>query len=349
MTPGIKKRIENLIENPSLSEVELILHLRQLLLNNELFAKEIGESVPISTLVAENIQRLEKGEQGRDIITTGFKDFDENYSGLARGELVVLGGRPAMGKTQLMVNLALNIADRAPVLYFTFDLSDTLLAQRFISCLSGIPVNQILDGSYPEDAAKSLRDVLKEFQDKKIFINNTCNYSVQALKNECRKQAEENGVEVIIVDYLQMMSTNRYRHNREIEIGYITRELKNIARDLNVCVIALSQLSRAAEYRTQTGQRPIPSDLRDSGAIEQDADKVLLLYRPEYYGYALDEFGNDTERKVEIIFAKNRNGKAGKVILKADEEFTCFYDYKEEKRDLFVIQKRLDELDNPFE
>jgi replicative DNA helicase len=248
-----------------------------------------------------------------------------------------------MGKTQLLVNISLNISVSTPVLYFTFDLSEFLLTSRFISSLSGIAVNKILQHELTDEQKENLASIETKFANHKILVNDSCNNSISALKAHCQKQIQENGVKVIVVDYLQMMSSNKYRNSRELEISFITRELKNIAKDFNVCVIASSQLSRAVESRGGL-KHPQLSDLRESGAIEQDADKVIFIYRPEYYGLECDEDGNSTAGVTELILAKNRNGSLGTVKLLRDANFTNYRDFDQYKNEFSFSQSRLDEL-----
>jgi len=265
------------------------------------------------------------------------------FGGFGLGEFIVIGGRPAMGKTQLLVNLSLNISQIIPVLYFTFDLSEFLLTSRFISSVSGIPASKILQHDLTNEEKNKLSLVDSQLSKHKLFINDSYNNSLTAFKAHCQKQIEENGVKVIFVDYLQMMSSNKYRNSRELEISYISRELKNITKDFNVCVIATSQLSRAVESRGGS-KYPHLSDLRESGAIEQDADKVIFIYRPEYYGFECDEEGNNSAGLTEIILAKNRNGSLGNIKLLRDNYFTNFRSFDTCKNDFSFSQNRLDEM-----
>lgn len=300
------------------------------------------ESKSIADLVAESLIQL-NGTARTNLIKSGFDDFDNSFGGFGLGEFVVIGGRPAMGKTQLLVNLSLIISVDTPILYFTFDLSDYALTKRFISSISDIAINNLLQHNINDDQKDRLALVEKEFKKYKIFINDSLSNSISALKAHCQKMIEEKGVKVIFVDYLQMMRSNKYRNSRELEISYISRELKNIAKDFNVCVIATSQLSRAVETRGSS-KHPILSDLRDSGAIEQDADKVIFIYRPEYYSFECDEEGNSTAGLIELILAKNRNGRLGTVKLLRDAEFTNYRNFDSYKNEFSFSASRLNEL-----
>ena len=169
---------------------------------------------------------------------------------------------------------------------------------------------------------------------------------MSAFRAHCQQHIDAHGVKIIMVDYLQMMSASKHRNSRELEISYVSRELKNIAKDLNVCLIATSQLSRAVESRggAYLSKHPQLSDLRESGAIEQDADKVIFIYRPAYYLITHDENGNDIESLTELILAKNRNGKLGTVKLQHDKNFTNYTTFKEFKNEFTFSEERLNEL-----
>lgn len=347
MNHEIKNKLENLISNHHLDERELLSNLKQLVYEAELQNNGARESKNIADLVSENIHLLQAESHQGNAIKTGFTEFDSMFGGFRLGEFVVIGGRPSMGKTQLLVNLSLNISETTPVLYFTFDLSEFLLTSRFISSLSGIAVHKILQHELTYEQKTNLTSIAKEFSKHKILVNDSCNSSFATIKSICQKQIQESGVKVIMVDYLQMMSSNKYLNNRELEISYISRELKNIAKDLNVCVIASSQLSRAVESRI-VSKRPKLSDLRESGAIEQDADKVIFIYRPEYYGLECDEDGNSTAGLTELILAKNRNGSLGTVRLLHDANFTNYRNFDGFKNEFTFSQSRLEELENPF-
>jgi replicative DNA helicase len=240
------------------------------------------------------------------------------------------------------------MAKNYPVLYFTFDLSEYLLASRFVSALSDIAVSRIIQHDLADEDKLKVEALASNIHNFRIFLNDSCHNSVSAFKTHCLQQIQENGIKVIFVDYLQMMSSNRYRNSRELEISYISRELKSIARDHNICVIATSQLSRAPEKRSMAA-KPLLSDLRDSGAIEQDADKVIFIYRPEYYAIDVDELGNSVARLTELIVAKNRNGSLGTAYLKRNGVFSSFTDFEEYTNEFTFSPGRIDEIENtPF-
>lgn len=339
------ERIRHII-NKYQDEKEVLAELKRLMNEKELNENIIRNSKALVTLYEEQLSALHESGNPQNLIPTGLSDLDTVIGGFIPGELVIIGGRPAMGKTQLLVNLALNISERLPVQYFTYDLSPALLTSRFAASLTGIPVSRIIQFDLTNEERTALEGIEKVLAGRKIFVNESCSNSVTALKEHCMRQIDEQGVKVIFLDYLQMMTSNRYRNNREFEISHITRELKNFARDNNVCVIAASQLSRAPELR-YGNKMPHLSDLRDSGSIEQDADKVIFIYRPEYYYITEDEEGNSTNCMVELIVAKNRNGALKNVWIQRDGDFTRYFDFKAPKNDFAFSPSRLNELEKP--
>lgn len=354
MNIGLKTKIESIVQNSQIDENEMVLRLKQLILENEKVAELEKKSLPISELIADTLNQIREGNVIKNYIPTQFSGFDETFGGIGLGELVVLGGRPSMGKTQWLVNLALNISINNPVLYISFDLSARILTHRFISCLSGIPVNKLLQQELNEDEKSALRNLENTLANHQIFINESGSNSTTALKTLCLKHISENGIKVIVIDYLQLMSSNKYSNNRETEISYIIRELKQLAKEFNVCVIVASQLSRAMESRGNN-RLPILSDLRESGAIEQIADQVIFMYRPEYYNLHIDESGNSTANITELIVAKNKNGAVGNVRLYRNNQFTSFSQHNESMHSEFTFKtsrlfemNEIDDRANPF-
>lgn len=239
-------------------------------------------------------------------ILSGIEEFDQ-YNGFYPGEFVIFGSRPAMGKSALLQTLVMNMSKDHPVLYFSLEASEGALMQRLVSQLTEIPFYKIMRNDLNALEKQLVKGIDKEFSGRKFYINDDNINSLTALREICKKYVDECGVELICIDYIQLIRTDRYRHNREQEMSYVSRELKKIAKDLNVVVIATSQLSRSVEMRGGD-KRPILSDLRESGSIEQEADKVFFVYRPEYYGLMQDENGNNTQGIMELILAKNKSG-----------------------------------------
>jgi replicative DNA helicase len=224
-----------------------------------------------------------------------------------------------------------------------------MLTARVVASLTELPANYYMHGNLSDIQLKQLELAKVDLSRLKLRILDQPMNSMTAFKALCRQHVLDFNVKVIIVDYLQLLSSNRYRNNRELEVSYISREMKNIARELNVCVVATSQLSRSVEQRGGD-KRPVLSDLRESGAIEQDADKVIFIYRPEYYGFLQDEDGNNTVRQVDLIMCKNRSGNMDVVRLKVNEQFTKFVPFSPPNHNFDIDPDRLSDFDDlaPF-
>jgi replicative DNA helicase len=346
MKQDLIAQLEKIIGDTQADEKEIIHRLKQLLYEADLQSPFARPSQNIGDLISQNLNLISNGAPNENMVKTGFAEFDHTFGGFALGELVVIGGRPGMGKTQLMVNLALHIAQSHPILYFTYDLSIYSLSNRFLASASNIANDKILQKQLTRDELAQLTAQKIAFSHLPLYINDSCNNSMSAFRAHCQQHIDAYGVKIIMVDYLQMMSASKHRNSRELEISYVSRELKNIAKDLNVCVIATSQLSRAVESRGGSYHSKLPqlSDLRESGAIEQDADKVIFVYRPAYYGITHDENGNDIQSLIELIIAKNRNGKLGEVKLQHNENFTNYSTFMEYKNEFTFSEERLNEL-----
>jgi len=250
-------------------------------------------------------------------IETGFKGLDAEHHRFSLGELIIIGGRPAMGKTQLMINLALNISLKEPVLYYTFEMLAPVLSQRMLAVLSSVNMDKIRQNELKEEETAKLRLAQAHLAKLQLYLNDSIrNCSVDVFEENCKRMIGEKGIKVIFIDYVQLMNAKRsgYHENQETEMRCISRILKAIAREHNVCVIASSQLSRPVEV-LGGDQRPVLSDLRRSGVSEQDADKVIFLHRPEYCGISEDENGLPTSGVANLILAKNRNGATNTILL----------------------------------
>ena len=354
MSPSISHRIETILRRCE-DDNSVVFQLKQLLMEQELLSKKAKESRTIAELFVENNTVLQHPDDSPKFIRTGFSDLDKAIGGFMLGDYVVVGGRPGMGTTQFLVNLSLCMAQNTPVLYFSFDLSEFRLTNRFISTVSGIEMQKIVEGKLTEEEKVHIETQGKELAKLNLLINDDCKYSLSDFRALCQHHIELHGVQVIIVDELQLMSpAHRYRNSRELEINSISRELKSIAKDFSVCVIAASQLSRNVVGRTgYEGKIPQLSDLRESGAIEQDADKVIFIHRPEFYKITEDLQGNSTQNRVELIVAKNRIGSVGTVEIKRNPHFTSYFDkddfYNTENLEFHFSEVRINEITaNPF-
>lgn len=259
----------------------------------------------------------------------GFKERDKATGGWQKSDLIIVAARPAMGKTAFTLALARNAAlqHARAVAIFSLEMSNAQLVQRLISMETEIPADKIRKGTLEKFESQILTSSIDNLRNAKIFIDDTAAINVFDLRSKCRRLKHEHNIDFVIIDYLQLMSGSQdARGNREQEISQISRALKALAKELEIPVIALSQLSRAPETRGGD-KRPILSDLRESGAIEQDADIVLFLYRPEYYGFFNNpESGEDQRGIAEVIIAKHRNGPVGTVRTRFVSSFAKFAD-----------------------
>jgi len=286
----------------------------------------------MKSIMAEAILELEAKKLHSDGLTgipTGFTSLDRITSGWQRSDLVIIAARPSMGKTAFVVSAMRNAAVdfKKPVAIFSLEMASIQLVNRLISAEAELESDKIKRGKLEDYEWEQLNHKTRSLSEAPIFIDDTPALSILELRAKSRKLVSQHNVELIIIDYLQLMTgdSSKSGGNREQEIASISRSLKNIAKELNVPIIALSQLSRAVEVRGGT-KRPQLSDLRESGSIEQDADMVIFLYRPEYYGMTQDEEGNNVKGMAEVIISKHRNGSLGTVRLRFIGQFTKFTD-----------------------
>lgn len=256
------------------------------------------------------IEKLYTNKEEITGITTGFDDLNKKINGLQRTDLILVAARPAMGKTAFSLNLVQNAAlkGNASVAVFSLEMSKEQLVQRMLSAQSNVELKKIKTGNLDENDWPRIIDAMSVLSNANIYIDDTPGIKMSELRSKCRKLKIEKGLDFVLIDYLQLMEGEGNNENRQQEISKISRSLKIIAKELNCPVVALSQLSRAPEQRSD--HRPMLSDLRESGSIEQDADIVMFLYRDEYYH-------PDSDRKNigEVIIAKNRHGETGSVEL----------------------------------
>lgn len=268
----------------------------------------------LESILTDSFDRLEELHRNKGAlrgVRTGYRDLDNMTAGLQRSDLIILAARPAMGKTTLVTNLAYNVATIAkqPVLFFSLEMSKEQLVDRMLADASGVDSWNIRTGNLSDDDFSKLSEAMGEMAEAPIYIDDTPGLSVLEMRTKARRAAHDQPLGLIIIDYLQLMQgSGRHDGNRVQEVSEISRGLKLIARELNVPVIALSQLSRTVESRSP--QIPQLADLRESGSIEQDADIVMFIYREAYYN-------PETEREnvTDLIIAKHRNGPVGKVEL----------------------------------
>lgn len=267
----------------------------------------------IETILTDSFDRMEELHRNKGQlrgVPTGYRDLDNMTAGLQRSDLIILAARPAMGKSTLVANLAYNIATIAKqsVLFFSLEMSKEQLVDRMLADASGVDAWNIRTGNLSDEDFSKLSEAMGEMAEAPIFFDDTPGISVLEMRTKARRAAHDGQLGLIIVDYLQLMSSNRTDGNRVNEVSEISRGLKLIARELNVPVIALSQLSRSVENRSP--QIPQLADLRESGSIEQDADIVMFIYREGYYNP-----DTDRENITDLIIAKHRNGPVGRIEL----------------------------------
>lgn len=283
-----------------------------------------GEYVPIKQVVLNALDRIEKASKSKGTVTgipTGFIDLDYKLSGFQPSDFILIAARPSMGKTAFVLNIAQYMAFKKnkAVAIFSLEMSKEQLVNRLFSLESQVDAQSLRTGNMKDSDWEKLIEGAGVIGQSKLIIDDTPGISISELRSKCRKYKLEHGLDIIIIDYLQLMtgSVGKSSESRQQEVSDISRQLKGLARELNVPVVSLSQLSRAVESRPD--KRPMLSDLRESGAIEQDADVVMFIYRDEYYNK-----DSEFKKQAEIIIAKQRNGPVGTVNLAWLGEYTKF-------------------------
>jgi replicative DNA helicase len=290
------------------------------------------EVAKIDAVLAEAISQIEeagKRTDGLSGVPSGFSDLDKMTSGWQKSDLVIVAARPAMGKTAFVLSMARNIAveHNRPVAVFSLEMANDQLVKRLIASESELPSEKIRNGNLEAHEWTQLETKIRRLENASIFLDDTPALSIFEFRAKLRRLVMQENIELVIIDYLQLMTAGG-NASREQEVSTISRSLKAIAKELKVPIIALSQLNRSVEMRAGD-KRPQLSDLRESGAIEQDADMVLFIHRPDYYGITEDSDGNSLIGLAEIIIAKHRNGSTGDLLLKFKKEFTRFSDMNE--------------------
>lgn len=325
----------------------------------------------MQTLVREAIRDIETArdhEGNLRGIPSGFTDLDRITAGWQKSDLVILAARPGMGKTAFVLSMARNIAVdfNIPLAIFSLEMSSIQLVTRLISSETQLPADKLKKGNLENYEWEQLNAKIGKLVDAPLYIDDTPALSIFELRAKCRRLKAQHNIQMIIIDYIQLMSAGGdNKGNREQEISSISRSLKALAKELNVPVITLSQLNRSVETRGGS-KRPILSDLRESGAIEQDADMVMFIYRAEYYKIDQDEEGNSTQGTAELIIAKHRNGALADVKMQFIDRFAKFVDHESGGFDLpgdvpseydyptdnsYTVQSRMNEMpeeDQPF-
>ena len=283
---------------------------------------------PVIAQAVKTIQNAAKNTDGLTGVSTGYYKLDDITSGWQASDLVIIAGRPAMGKTSFALSMAKNIAAdlRVPMAFFSLEMSNVQLVNRLISNACEIQGSKILNGQLQRDEWERLDKRINNLLGAPLYVDDTPGLSVFELRTKARRLVREHGVKLIMIDYLQLMNANGMRFSsRQEEVSTISRSLKGLAKELDIPILALSQLNRGVESREGLeGKRPQLSDLRESGAIEQDADMVIFVHRPEYYHIYQDDNGRDLHGMAQIIIAKHRKGATGDVLLTFRGEYTRF-------------------------
>ncbi len=282
----------------------------------------------------ENIETLQRSDGGLTGVPSGFRTLDRMTTGLQKGDLIIVAARPAMGKTSWVLNVAQNAAidHKVPVAIFSLEMSKEQLVHRLLCAEARVDAQKLRTGRLSPSDYQRIGTAGAKLNTAPIWIDDSPGGSVLEMRAKARRLKAEGGLGLLVIDYLQLMAGSGRQESRQQEVSQISRGLKGLARELEVPVIALSQLSRGPEQRTD--HRPQLSDLRDSGSIEQDADLVMFLYRPEYYSSTgQDDDGNALEGKAELIVGKQRNGPTGTVELYFHKAYTRFDDMAPEPRD----------------
>ena len=290
--------------------------------------KDYTQIDPVVGQAMQAIQKAAGNSGGLTGVPTGYHKLDDMTSGWQASDLVIIAGRPAMGKTSFALSMAKNIAAdyQVPMAFFSLEMSNVQLVNRLISNCCEIQGSKILNGQLQPDEWDRLDKRINGLLGAPLYVDDTPGLSVFELRTKARRLVREHGVKIIMIDYLQLMNANGMRFSsRQEEVSTISRSLKGLAKELDVPILALSQLNRGVESREGLeGKRPQLSDLRESGAIEQDADMVLFVHRPEYYHIFQDDNGRDLHGMAQIIIAKHRKGATGDVLLTFRGEYTRF-------------------------
>jgi replicative DNA helicase len=276
----------------------------------------------------EKIEQLQNNNSSITGVPTGFTDLDEMTAGFQSGDLIIVAARPSMGKTAFTLNIAQHaaIAAQKPVAFFSLEMSKESLVQRILCAEARVDAGRLRRGRLSDDDYGRLATAAGYLNTAPIYIDDSAGISVLEMRAKARRlKSDRPDLAMIIVDYLQLMTAGGKVESRQQEVSEISRSLKALAKELDVPVVALSQLSRAVESRPD--KRPMMSDLRESGAIEQDADVIMFLFRPEYYYGPVDKEGNSIEGRAEVIIGKQRNGAVGAIPLMFLKEFTRFENF----------------------
>ena len=290
--------------------------------NNELMS-----TFELMKLSMKKLEELSEKKQDITGLASGFPPLDKMTAGFQPGDFVIIAARPSMGKTALSLNMALNASVRSQktVAYFSVEMSQEQLMMRVLGTEARVNISDLRVGRIKDNDWPRLIDKAATLGQSPLFIDDTSGISPQEIRSKARRLKRQQGLDMIVVDYLQIMRLRTRVESREREVAEISRSLKSLAKELNVPVVALAQLNRGVEGRTGEARKPLLSDLRESGSIEQDADLIMMLYREEYY----DRDNLDIKGQADLLIRKHRNGPIGNIKLKWEPQYSCFTDWYE--------------------
>ena len=332
-------------------------------LSQKNMAKDYSHIEPLLKEAYKILKAASANTGGMTGVPSGYNGLDNITSGWQASDLIIIAGRPAMGKTSFALSIAKNVAVdyQQPIAFFSLEMNGVQLVNRLISNVCEVAGSKLLSGQLTDDEWQRFDGNINKLSSAPIFIDDTPGLSVFELRTKARRLVREHEIKLLMIDYLQLMNANGMRFNsRQEEVSTISRSLKGLAKELNIPIIALSQLNRTVENREgEEGKRPQLSDLRESGAIEQDADMVLFVHRPEYYRIYQDQQGRDLRGLAQIIIAKHRKGATGDVYLRFRGEYTRFSNPEDESlyrhqeapaNDMGgeIMGSRMNNYDDPF-
>jgi replicative DNA helicase len=323
MENHIKEKLKQIIDDITLSDLDKKIAIQSVLRKIHVPISPIIEPLSLSKSVDLNFDFWSRSKYQTLYLETGWNSLNYAMGYVGKGEIVVFGGRPGMGKTRLLIQLALSMSRKNKVLFHSLDLDVYTITNYFISSIAEIPIRELTSNELSDDEKIRLEESKEQLKEFQISITSDTINSFDDVFDFYKKLIVEQGIQVICIDYLQLISNYYFHKSRDMEITLFLRTLKNFAKEHKVTFLITSQLNRSVEIRGGD-HRPYLSDLRESGSIEEYADKVLLIYRPEYYQLLVNEEGDSTLGVIELNIAKNNTGKLDAVLLHSNHNFTRF-------------------------
>jgi len=324
MSLNIRETIQEIVSQETNTE-HMLMRVQQVISEYNKNLQAHAEIEPLQSVITNYIGSINQTESSV-LCTTGMTQIDAVLGGCIAGEFIILGGRTGMGKSQLAMILSLEMARQVPVLFVSYDYAMPILAKKYISILADIEFSTLMGTTVVPHILHRINKAEKELHTYSLVLQSPINTKISALCASIRSAVETQGVKVVYIDYMQLLKADMFMKIRDAELGFIIRELKQLAKELGICIIALSQLSRTVELRGGH-KRPILSDLRESGSLEQDADVVMCIHRPEYYGIEITEEGEVTKDIIELMVLKHKLGNTGTIRLAKNDIFSWIGDF----------------------